>query len=268
MNLAFPGILASLLYVASAGLQVLALSERMPSKKNLVVGTGILALIAHAWFSWQEIFTANGINMGIFPMASVTCLVIAALLIISSLRRPVENLMIVLFPVIAVFVGMSLMLPDTYTPRNRVSMGIAVHIILSVIAYGLLTIAAFQALLLSFGDYELRHRKLSLLRHLPPLQTMDALLFEILWAGLIFLSLSIATGFIFLRNNVMAIPGLLHHTTITLAAWIVFAILLSGRYRRGWRGAIASRWTLAGFALLALGYLGSKFVLEIILGRA
>ena len=94
---------------------------------------------------------------------------------------------------------------------------------------------------------------------------MEALLFEILGAGLLLLSLSILTGFIFLQD--IRSPGLIHHTSITMAAWAVFGVLLWGRIKWGWRGAVASRWALSGFALLAIGYFGSKLVLEIILER-
>ena len=98
---------------------------------------------------------------------------------------------------------------------------------------------------------------------MPPLQTMEQLMFEMLWAGLVFLTLSIASGFFFLED--ISGPGLIHHTVITLAAWLVFSVLMWGRHQLGWRGAIASRWTLTGFVLLVVGYFGSKVVLEVIL---
>jgi ABC-type uncharacterized transport system permease subunit len=91
------------------------------------------------------------------------------------------------------------------------------------------------------------------------------MLFRSIWAGLSLLTLSIASGFLFLENA--DIPGLVHHTVITAAAWVIFVILLWGRYYLGWRGVLASRWTLAGFILLVLGYFGSKFVIELILHR-
>lgn len=267
MNMVVPGILASLFYLASAGLQLAGIKREIPRKRHLVIGMGTLAVLLHGYFSYQEIFTETGINMGFLPMASLIALAIAGLILLSSLRRPVENLAIVLFPMAALCISLSLSLPDSYTLRAQVGHGIVIHIILSVIAYGFLTIATLQAMLLSFGDYELRNRKLGVMRHLPPLQTMDGLLFELLWVGLTFLTLSIVTGFIFLKDQATAIPGLVHHMVITLAAWLVFAVLLWGRYKLGWRGAIASRWTLSGFALLALGYFGSKLVLEVVLGR-
>ncbi|MEX2489462.1 MAG: cytochrome c biogenesis protein CcsA [Pseudomonadales bacterium] len=253
-----------LLYFAGGIIQLAGLKRDIPGKRRIVRTVGLLAIFAHAVFSYQEIYTAAGINLGFFSMATMTALAISAIVLLSSLRRQVDNLFILLFPLALITIICALATRDMYTPQTDISTGILIHIILSIVAYSVLTIAAFQAALLSFGDYELRHRKLEVLKNLPPLQTMEALLFEMLWFGLIFLSLSIASGFLFLRN--IAWPGLLHHTIITMAAWMVFAILMWGRYRLGWRGAIACRWTLSGFLLLALGYFGTKFVLQMILG--
>jgi ABC-type uncharacterized transport system permease subunit len=207
----------------------------------------------------------TGIDVSIYPMLTLMALTIVVIVMLSSLRRPVDNLFIVIFPVALTTVAMELFLEGEAAPRDDITSGILAHITLSVAAYSLLTIAAAQALVLSFGDNLLRHHRLAILRNLPPLQTMEHLMFEMLWAGILFLTLSIATGFVFLED--LSGPGLVHHTAITLAAWVVFAVLMWGRYQLGWRGAIASRWTLAGFVLLALGYFGSKVVLELILGQ-
>ena len=214
---------------------------------------------------YMDLYGAAGINLGIYPMLSLMAVSIAAIVLGSNYRRPLANLFIAIFPLAAISLVLELFVQGPIRPRPDISPGILLHVALSVIAYSLLTIAALQAALLSFGDYELKHRNLRALKQLPPLQTMEALLFEILWAGLVFLSLSIASGFFFLEN--IDGPGLIHHTIITLAAWLVFAVLLWGRLRLGWRGPVASRWTLVGFVLLAVGYFGSKLALEIILGR-
>ena len=259
------GVLACVLYLISASVQYAGMRGQITSKRPIVITTAGIAILLHAVFSYQDIYTSNGINIGIFPMASLISLAVTAIVLLSSIRRPVENLLIVLLPLATVTVVLSLLQEGAYTPRNDISAGIFIHIALSVVAYGLLTVAAIQAGFLSFGDYEMKKRNLVMLKRLPPLQTMESLLFELLWAGLIFLSFSIASGFVFLND--IAGPGLIHHTSITLAAWIVFSVLLWGRYKLGWRGSVASRWTLAGFGLLLLGYFGSKLVLELMLGR-
>ena len=265
MNTAIFGILACLLYSASAGIQIAGLRREIPAKHLLVSVSGIAAILLHGLFTFREIVTDDGINLGILPMASLITLAISSLLMANSLRRPVANLVIAIFPLAIIAILGTLATTTDYILRQHLAGGIVTHIVLSVLAYGLLAIAALQAIMLSFGDYELKHRKFDLVRHLPPLQTMESLLFELLWAGLTFLTLSIISGFIFLGD--IHNPGLIHHTSITLAAWIVFAVLLWGRHQLGWRGATASRWTLSGFALLLLGYFGSKLVIEIILGN-
>ena len=103
-------------------------------------------------------------------------------------------------------------------------------------------------------------------RSLPSLQSMETLMFQLLGAGLVLLTVSLVTGFVFLEN--LFAQHLAHKTILSLLAWLLFAVLLVGRSRYGWRGQTAIRWTLSGFAALMLAYFGSKLVLELILNRA
>ncbi|MFT7221606.1 MAG: ABC-type uncharacterized transport system permease subunit [Candidatus Azotimanducaceae bacterium] len=258
------GAMACLGYVIAAVLQAQTILNGTGYSKTIKALGGI-AVMCHGITTWQVFVTDDGFNLGVYPMLSLMALSIVAMVLVSSLRRRVDNLFIVLFPVAMVTVAMELIITEGHSPRTDITGGIVAHILLSIAAYSLLTIAAAQALLLSIGDNMLRGRHFSLLRGMPPLQTMEQLMFELLWSGLIFLTLSIATGFIYLKD--FSDPGLMHHTVITMLAWLVFAILMWGRYQLGWRGTQASRWTLSGFVLLALGYFGSKIVLELILGR-
>ena len=259
MTAVLSGSLACLLYLFSAAIQFAGLDRKIISRQAIVRSLATLAIALHAYFNYQKIITDVGVNIGLYPMLSLVSLAVTILVLLSSL-------FIAILPIASIAILLALISEGNFTPRNDLSSGIVIHIGFSVIAYGLLTIAAIQAGLLSLGDYELKKHNLAVLRHIPPLQTMDTLLFELLWAGLILLSLSIGSGFLFLSD--IALPGLMHHTAITLSAWFVFSILLWGRYKLGWRGSIASRWTLLGFILLLLGYFGSKLVIEILLGRA
>ena len=140
------------------------------------------------------------------------------------------------------------------------------HILASVLGYGLLTLAAAQALVVVTQEWLLRQRKaLGLLRAMPPLESMDVFLFQIIIAGFVFISLSLASGLLFLEDPFA--QHLLHKTVLSIIAWLVFLVLLTGRWRRGWRGRTAVRYTLSGYALLVLAYFGSKFVLEVLLGK-
>jgi|TARA_B110000238_G_scaffold195886_1_gene235758 ABC-type uncharacterized transport system permease subunit len=257
------GVAASLCYLAATGLQIQRVLKD-DGTDGWVKLLGALAVILHGFTAYKGFVNTSGYDLGIYPMLSLMSLSIGTIVLISSLQRSVDNLFIFVFPLAISTIILQVVLKGDYTPRDDITGGIFSHIALSIIAYSLLTIAATQALLLSFGDNMLRQRQLTILKNLPPLETMEHLMFEVIWAGLVFLTLSIASGFFFLGN--FSEPGLVHHTAITLAAWFVFMLLAWGRYQLGWRGAIASRWTLFGFILLALGYFGSKLVIEVILG--
>ena len=259
------GVAACLCYLAATGLQI----QRV-LKSNGTDGwvklLGALAVILHGFTAYKGFINTNGYDLGFYPMLSLMSFSIGAIVLISSLRRPVDNLFVFVFPLAVSTIILQIVLKGDFMPRQDITGGIFSHIALSIIAYSLLTIAAAQALLLSFGDNMLRHNQLIILRNLPPLETMEHLMFEMIWAGLVFLTLSIGSGFIFIAD--FSEPGLIHHTAITLAAWIAFIVLALGRYKLGWRGTVASRWTLFGFVLLVLGYFGSKIVLEFILGKS
>ena len=105
------------------------------------------------------------------------------------------------------------------------------------------------------------------LRALPPLMEMEALLFRILLAAFVLLTLTMVTG-IFFSEQLFGRPlTFTHKTVFGILSWLIFGTLLAGHYLWGWRGRKAVHWTLAGFTALLLAYVGSKFVLEIILQR-
>jgi ABC-type uncharacterized transport system permease subunit len=142
----------------------------------------------------------------------------------------------------------------------------SVHVFSSIIAFSLLNIAALQAILLAIHDQQLRrHHPRRLMLVLPPLQAMEVLLFQIIAAGVFFLTLSLLSGFIFVED--LFAQHLVHKTVLSIFAWIIFSALLVGRLRYGWRGSVAIHWTLAGFVLLLMAYFGSKMVMELILNR-
>lgn len=143
---------------------------------------------------------------------------------------------------------------------------IALHAALSIFAAGLLTLAAAQALALNLIE-RLLHRPEQLARvlRMPPMQASEDWLFQLIGAGFFVLSLALLSGLIFVDD--LFGQHLVHKTALSIIAWLIFAALLLGRRRWGWRGQRAVRWVLAGYATLLLAYFGSKLVLEQILGR-
>ncbi|HEX3915684.1 MAG TPA: cytochrome c biogenesis protein CcsA [Steroidobacteraceae bacterium] len=140
------------------------------------------------------------------------------------------------------------------------------HILLSMAAAALLFAAAVTAILLVFLDRRLRTRRIAdLSSGLPPLDALEKIMFRLVAAGFGLLTLALITGFVFVTN--LFTQNLVQKTVLSIIAWLIFAVLLIGRLRFGWRGRSAVRWTLSGFAILAVAYFGVKFVLEDLFGR-
>lgn len=259
------GIVAILLYLVASIMLAIRLRNRDTSSAGKWRGLALafVAVMLHAWLLAQQLFLEEGLNMGVFNAISLLTWLISSLLIISALARPTENLGIIAFP----GTGLAVALEAVTSTEHITSVAntpLEIHILVSIAAYSLLSIAAVQAVLLTIQDRHLRNKRPGgFIRALPPLQTMETLLFQIIALGFALQSLSLVTGFIFLEN--MMAQHLAHKTVLSITAWVVFAILLWGRWKFGWRGRTAIRWTLGGFIILALSYIGSKMVLEVIL---
>jgi ABC-type uncharacterized transport system permease subunit len=228
---------------------------------------GALAILFHTLSFHGTFLTGAGLHVGIYNISSLIGWLIVIIVISSSLRKPLENLYIGVYPLAALSVVLAIVNQDLTQPLFQPGLKMASHIILSVVAYSVLTIAALQSLLLAIQDHHLHHKITnSLIMNLPPLQVMEKLLFEVIWVGFILLASAIITGFIFIED--IFAQHLVHKTALSILAWTIFSILLLGRHRLGWRGTTAIRYTLAGYTLLMLAFIGTKLVLEVILQRA
>lgn len=207
----------------------------------------------------------GGIQLGFFSVSSLLFWVINLTVLLSSLKKALHNLFVLLAPLASLAIAASLT-GSRFETHMLLDYQLASHIIPSILAYSLLTIATLQALFLAYQNHQLKNKRTTgTIRLLPPLQTMETLLFELLWAGEILLTLSLLSGFWFIDDFFG--QHLVHKTAFSLIAWVIYAMLLWGRHQLGWRGYTAIRWTLVGFASLMLSYFGSKLVLEIILQR-
>lgn len=263
------GALAALLYLATGallGVRLARVNQPHQPARTPALALGLVAIVLHAFVLGQTVVQPEGMNLGFFNALSFTGWLIALLLLASSLARPVENLGIVLLPFTATTVVLALAFPATRLVTEAAQWRLELHILISITAYALLALAAVQSLLLALQERRLRTRRLGgISRGLPPLVTMESLLFQMIGAGFGALTLSLLSGFFFLDN--LFAQHLVHKTVLSIAAWLVFATLLWGRRRHGWRGRTAIRWTLSGFAVLVLAYFGSKLVLELVLRR-
>tara|TARA_R110001592_G_scaffold33316_2_gene115588 strand:+ start:1636 stop:2325 length:690 start_codon:yes stop_codon:yes gene_type:complete len=225
---------------------------------------GCIAVSSHLIITYQQIFSNNEIILSFFNTISlVACFVIISLLLFSA-RKPLQSIFIFCYPIAALSLISSLIFNNEILAFHPENSGIFIHITLSIISYSVFCIAVIQGILVYMQNNNLKKRNHTiLLRNLPPLLTMENLLFEMIWSGTILLALAIIAGAFFVDN--LFAQHLVHKTTFSIIALIIFSSLLVGRHIYGWRGLTASKWTLWGFSFLMTGFFGSKLVLEQIL---
>ena len=235
-------------------------------QKNKILAISSVATLLHISVLYQSIVTSQGLLLDLFNMFSLVSALMMAMLLLTMLRRPVENLTIVLLPVAIIALGLRLFTEAKSSALIQHSSELQLHILLSVVAFSLLSIAAIQAILLAIQERHLRnHRPSGFIRALPPMESMETLLFQVIYIGFVMLTLALFNGLLTLQD--MFAQHLVHKTILSLSAWLVFAILVWGRWHYGWRGRTAIRWTLSGLITLLMAYFGSKIVLELILQR-
>jgi ABC-type uncharacterized transport system permease subunit len=229
-------------------------------------GLGVVAVALHAVLLWQGIFAKPTLSFTVAETASLIGWPTGFIaLLLTWLRPRFAGISSILMAVAGIVAAATIEGNPGYALEQQ-SWEIAAHIVLSTLAYALLTIAVALAVALALLDRRLRSRRpLGMLTILPSMEALEAGTFQALGAGFAVLTLALFSGFIFVRD--LFAQHLIHKTVLSCLAWVVFAVLLFGRWRFGWRGRLARNWTLSGFALLGLAYFGSKIVLESILGR-
>ncbi len=267
MNTAI-SLLTIILYLLAAGIvgiRLIKQEETTGFSKRWFYLCGILAILLHGYILYQNIITIGGLNLGFYNALSLIGACISLIVLLTALFRPLENLGIIIFPVTAMAVTMELLLTSNFIFPADAPYGLKMHILLSICAYSLLSIGAFQALVLALQERQISNKNAASIMLLPPLRVMEDLLVHIIAIGFFILSLSLISGAMFVDN--LLAQHLVHKTVLSILAWIIFAILLWGRWAYGWRGKQLVRWSIGGYCALLLAYFGSKFVLELVLKR-
>ena len=232
----------------------------------------ILAPLAlHTWLVYDMLMAPAELRFGFGQALSMMLWLAVIIYWVESRFLELEGMQAPVLALAAVCVPLPALFPGLASPSSAVahSTELRLHLALAMIAYGLFTIAALHALLMTLMERRLHGGALvGPLAALPPLLTMERLLFRVILAGFAFLSLTLVTGIAFSETLFGRAMKFDHKTVFAVASWFIFAALLAGRYLYGWRGRRALRWTLAGFVALLLAYVGSRFVLEVILRRA
>lgn len=240
-----------------------ALGRKVPASIGLVIA--ILAVACHASvhvLAWNQL---GGPDLHFFAALSWVGLGMALISLALAWRRQAALIGLVVFP-IALLTVLAYGLYGT-GPKQTIAWQLQLHAFIALLAFATLAIAALLALMLWAQERALRNHATARPgnRLLPPLTELESLLFRTIKVGFVLLTATLLTGALFVHD--LFEQHLVHKTVLSVLSWLLFGGLLLGRWRRGWRGAVAVRWTLAAMVLLLLAFFGSQFVLELILHR-
>ncbi len=228
----------------------------------------LVPLALHAFLLSQSMFAADGLRLGVGNALSAILWLTVLIYWSGGIFQRLDGLPMLVMPVAAAAVLMPALLPAAKSLPNTELFAFRAHIVVSLMAYSLFTIASLHVLLMAIIERRLHTGAIpSALQKMPPLLTMETLLFRIILAGFVLLTLTLASGIVFSEELFGKAARFNHKTVFGVLSWLIFGALLAGRHGYGWRGRVAMRWTLAGFLMLVLAYIGSRFVVEVILGR-
>ncbi len=277
-----------LLHVAAAALYALTVGALWPSPAPAAGGGAVpsraawafwllpAALLLHAWAVVQDTATAHGLDLSLLNAISVVGALLAAVAWASGLLRAVPAIGAIILPVAAAAVLLPALLPQVspavFANPHRFAYGTeslaALHVGVALVAYAMFLVAAVLALVVMGLEKRLRHSLLDpSAATVPPLLTLERFLFRLVTVGFVLLTLTLASGMLFSEQLFGRPLTFTHKSVFSVLGWLTIGALLWGRWRYGWRGRIALRWIIAGSLFVFLAYLGSKFVLEVLLGR-
>jgi len=227
----------------------------------------LVPLALHGWLLYGGVF-ARELRFGFAQALSVMMFLGVAVYWIESLFYSVEGMQPLVLPLAAAAAPLPALFPGlALSGSHAQATEFRLHLTLAMVAYGLFVIALLHATLMAVAERQLHRRGAVAFPHLPPLLTLEALLFRMIGAAFLFLTLTLVTGIAFSETLFGRALSFDHKTVFAVLSWATFGLLLAGRWRYGWRGRTALRWTLSGFVMLLLAYVGSRFVLEVLLGR-
>ncbi|HAT30801.1 MAG TPA: ABC transporter permease [Janthinobacterium sp.] len=260
------------LFIAAALLY--AVCAFLPSRLGtLITAVSGLAWLVHGATLWFDVMAPGSLRIGFGAMLSAALWISVGAYWIENRNFGLDGLRRLVMPCAAIAVLLAWIFPGSDILLEGKSPVFGWHIGISILAYSTLTIAAFHAVLMALQESRLHTRSESggflgaALDQLPALLTMEKLLFRMIGFGFVLLSLTVLSGIVFSEELFGKAMRWDHKSVFTLLSWLLFAALLAGRRFRGWRGKTALTFTLAGFATLLLAYVGSRFVLEVVLHR-
>ena len=246
------------------------------ARRKLTLGLTAIAWAIHGIALWLVVFSPDTLRVGFAVMLSAAMWVSVLVYWLENLNFSLDGLKVLLLPAAALMTILPIFFPGSLIVLADKTAMFPWHLSIALLAYSTLTIAAFHAVVMSVQDAQLHKRRGNRQQHwmqaaierLPAIMTMEKILFRLVFLGFILLTLTVLSGVIFAEQVLGVAFKWDHKTLLSLLSWGLFGVLLIGRKWRGWRGKTVLTFTMGGFFALLLAYVGSRFVLEVLLHRS
>jgi ABC-type uncharacterized transport system permease subunit len=261
-------VVVAALYVAAAWVCRPREGDQAAAHPSRPLAIG-LALAVHAAVIVRAIVRPDGLDLSFSHALSLVAGLAVLVAWASGALRVLPGVATMILPVAAFCAVLPALSSSAHPFRYEDAPLAAAHISIALVAYALFVVAALQAVVLT-GIEQRLHRGAPAVAapETPPLLTLERYLFRLIAIGFVLLTVALVSGFLFSEALFGKPVTFTHKNVFSLAGWAAFAVLLFGRWRYGWRGRTALKWVVGGTLLLVLGYLGSKFVMEVILHRS
>ncbi|MYB35304.1 MAG: hypothetical protein F4X92_09360 [Gammaproteobacteria bacterium] len=242
---------------------VKVLEQQIPPYRIYLVAT--IAVAMHAISLFEVMHVRGDILISIGTTISIAGWISAILYLLLSLKLKFTELGLVVYPLSIVAVSAGFIQPENTVPLSQFSDSVRLHILIAIPTYAVLFMAFSQACLLRAQDRNMRKGTGGFISNLPPIQSMESYLFVLIICGFVLMTFNLVLGIFTYQIQSGRILSFNHHVVFSIAAWIIFAMTIAGRYAIGWRGELAAKWTMIAFSLLFIAYFGTRFVNELVL---
>lgn len=258
-------LLAFIAYSLSLGLILPSILRRNSAYRRLALLSAIVAMASHAAALYLRIFdVGGGQNLSLLNIGSLISLIICVVMTAAASGNRGWFLLPIVYIFAMIHVAFTTIMPGEFVTHLEASPGLLVHIGLALFSYAVLIIAALYAFQLAWLDHQLKHKKMSFSADMPPLMSIERKMFHITQVGVVLLTLTLSTGFLYMQDMFGAENR--HKAVLSIMAWLVYIIILWGHYRSGWRGRRVVWLSLIGVLLLTLAYFGSRIWQNVMVG--
>src|SRR5262252_5864440 len=251
-----PYLLCSALYASVAGLLARTMSHPehhtalSPRALHLAIA---LPFVLHTALLYRSVFSGGQMFLGVGNVVSIVIWLTVLIYWSAGFIQRLEGVQVMIAGAAAVLLLTPLVLPPLAPVAHADAPAFRAHLLIALLAYSLFFIAFLQAVMMAVLESRLHGARLPpYLQSLPPLLTIERLLFRIITLGFVLLTLTLGSGMVFSEELVGQPLKLNQKVAFGILSWCIYAGLLAGRRIYGWRGRAALRWTLAGFAALVL----------------